>query len=105
MEINGPMRREMRVALLEAFPSIDALRMLADDTLSVDLRETTAGKSLESNAFDLIQWATSRGRLTELVFGAAAANPSNARLHAIAQRLRLPADVPGEIERIVLKDV
>jgi hypothetical protein len=106
VEIDGKKRREIREALTEAFPMPAQLRLLTDEVLDEPLQNIT---SLENNmptmVFEVITWAQARGRLTELVLGAAAGNPGAARLKVLAEQFRFPADVPGEIERMVLKDV
>jgi V8-like Glu-specific endopeptidase len=79
---------------------------VTDEVLNVPLQNITGiNNSMETMAFDLIRWALAHGRLTELVIGAAAVNPGAARLKTVADRFRFVATAPGEVERIVLKDV
>jgi V8-like Glu-specific endopeptidase len=106
MEIDGKKRREIREALMEAFPLPNNLRLVTDDVLDVPLQNVTSlNNDMATMVFDLITWVRARGRLTELVIGAAAANPGAPKLKAVADQFRFAAAAPGEVERIVLADV
>lgn len=106
MEIDGKKRREIREALIEAFPMPAQLRLVTDDVLGEPLQNITSLNSdMPTMVFDLIVWAKSRGRLTELIIGSAAVNTGAARLKSLADQFRFPADAAGEVERIVLRDV
>jgi V8-like Glu-specific endopeptidase len=106
MNIDGRKRREIREALLEAFPMPRDLRMVTDEVLNVPLQNVTGiGGDMETMAFDLIGWAQARGRLTELVIGAATVNPTAPRLKVLADQFQFASSAPGEVERINLKDV
>jgi V8-like Glu-specific endopeptidase len=106
MKIDGKKRREIREALVAAFPMPKDLRMLTDDVLNVPLQNVTGiNNDMETMVFDLIGWAQARGRLTELVIGAAAVNSGAAPLQTLASQFQFVAAVPGEVERIVLADV
>jgi V8-like Glu-specific endopeptidase len=106
MNIDGRKRREIREALLEAFPMPKDLRMVTDEVLNVPLQNVTGiGGDMETMAFDLISWTQARGHLTELVIGAATVNPTAPRLKALADQFQFASSAPGEVERINLKDV
>jgi V8-like Glu-specific endopeptidase len=106
MNIDGRKRREIREALIEAFPMPKDLRMVTDEVLNVPLQNVTGiGGDMETMAFDLIGWAQARGRLTELVIGAATVNPTVPGLKALADQFQFASSAPGEIERINLQDV
>jgi hypothetical protein len=51
--------------------------------------------------FVLIGWAKARGRLAELILGAADENPGSAELREVAERFRFAEEEAGEEERIV----
>lgn len=105
MVINGKKRREIREALVAAFPMPKDLRMVTDEVLNVPLQNITGiGGDMETMAFELIAWAQARGRLTELVIGAATVNPTSPRLKSIADQFQLASSAEGEIERINLHD-
>jgi hypothetical protein len=106
MDLKGEKRAELRKALISAFPSWGALQIVVDDRLSEQLTHISSPqKTLPEVAHDLIVWAISRGRLTELVIGAAAENPTNPELRAFAEQFEFVAATGGELERIVLPSV
>ena len=106
MKIDGAKRRQIREALVEAFPLPKDLRMVTDEVLNVPLQNITGiNNDMVTMTFELLEWAQARGRLTELVIGAAAANPGAGPLKALADQFAFVAAAPGEVERIVLKDV
>jgi S1-C subfamily serine protease len=105
MILTGPFRKEIRLALLEAYPNLNDLRMLVEDVLSEPLQNITMANDMPAVAFDLINWARSRGRLTELVAGAAGERPRSARLKAISGQFQFADAASGEEERIVRADV
>jgi hypothetical protein len=106
MKIDNVKRREIREALLDAFPTPGELAIITSDVLGEPLQNITAVPGPMPNmAFDLIVWSNARGRLTELVMGAAAANPTNPKLRALADRFKFAEHVPGENERVIMKDV
>src|SRR5262249_46178793 len=61
-----------------------------------------AVKTMPEVAHDLIGWAISRGRLTELVIGASAENPKNPELRAFADQFKFVASGGDELERMVM---
>jgi hypothetical protein len=106
MNIDGKKRRAIREALVAAFPMPDDMRMLTDELLDVPLQNITGiNKDMNVIAFDLIGWAQARGRLTEVVIGAAALNPGSASLKALSDEFQFVASGPDELERIVLENV
>ena len=106
MKLDGRKKREIRLALMEAFPRRAMLDRLVSDVLSVPLQNITAeSNDLETTAFDLVVWVEARGRVTELIIGAAAASPDSQPLKALASEFQFVGDLPGEVERIIQKDV
>ncbi len=105
MEVDGRFRKEIRVALLDAFPQLSSLRILVDEVLDSPLQNITLADNLQTIVFDLIAWAVAQGRLAELVLGAASENPGNNRLKDIANRFRFAEANLGENERIVLQGI
>jgi V8-like Glu-specific endopeptidase len=102
-------RREFREALIDAYPTLDELRRLVEDTTGERLQNVTMANDMPAVAFDLIGWCRARGRLPELVAGAAAERPGKPRLKALAERYTFPSAVEvrseGKEERIVREDV
>jgi hypothetical protein len=105
MELDGPFKKEIRLALLDAFPRLDQMRIVVEETLNEPLQNVTMAGDMPTVAFELIGWARSRGRLAELILGAAAENPGSGRLRTVADRFRFASSEPGEVERIVLQSV
>jgi hypothetical protein len=56
--LNGPMRARLRAVLLDQFPTRNALAMLVDDSLSVNLKTVSDASNLTEVVFELIQWAS-----------------------------------------------
>jgi len=105
MQIDGPFRRDIRLALLDAYPTPGELKILVDDSLREPLQNMSLANDLPSVVFDVIGWAQARGRLTELVQAAAAERPKNPTIQAIAARFQFATSAGGEIERVVLENV
>ena len=58
MEIDGKQRRQIREALLDAFPMPNDLRLVTDEVLDVPLQNVTSlNNDMPTMAFDLINWA------------------------------------------------
>ena len=57
LTLNGAQKRDLRLALVSAFPSWNELRRLTNDQLDLNLAEIAAqGTGIVDNAFDLIEW-------------------------------------------------
>jgi hypothetical protein len=102
--IHGPLRREIREALTEAFGTVDQFRIFASEDLNVDLGKVTRATSLPFAAFEAILWFLAEGRLPELVNGAAKAKPKGARWPALLARFAAE-EGDGVPEQVILKSV
>ncbi len=92
-DIDGPARKELRHALLEAFPQPSDLAMLVEDILNERFVNISLANDMPTRTFDLIGWAKARGRLGELVLGASSERPTGpqgARLRTFVERLSFP---------------
>jgi hypothetical protein len=106
MQIDHGKRREIREALIDGFPTAGELALVAYDILGEPLQNITPVPGpMPTMAFDLIVWANSRGRLTELVMGAAAGNRTNPKLRVLANQFKFAELVAGENERVLMDDV
>ncbi len=96
LELGGSDRKRLRLALMAAFPGWDRLRIMASDYLDVNLAViTSSNDNLETQAFELIEWAKADGALGDLVMAARYANPGNPELLAFAQRIGISStDTP-----------
>jgi len=88
---------ELQSALLSAFHSEDELRAFLQFRLDRSLDAIAApDASLPSAAFELIRVAQAEAWLDKLVVKAREADPANADLARVAERLGLPTLVPGD---------
>lgn len=94
MNLTGPQMKELLEALLEAFPSYKELARLVSFQFDENLGAIAGGGSLTDTAFELIQWARSRGYIEQLIRGALEENPTNPTLREVAERL-LPSQGPS----------
>jgi V8-like Glu-specific endopeptidase len=92
LELTGPQKKKLREALIAAFPSWSALSKLTSDELDLNLAEITGdSQGIDTNAFDLVTWAASRGTLATLIVAARNVRPANAKIQAIAAAVELTA--------------
>src|SRR5262249_17308290 len=103
MQVDGAKHRQIRLALQDADPTLNRLSVLVQEVLGEPLQNIAMADDMPTVVSSLIVWAKSRGRLTELIIGAASENPGNASLRAVADQFKFVEDVAGEVERIVLK--
>jgi hypothetical protein len=88
-KLDGPRRARLRAALLDQFPSRAALKILVDDSLSVNLDSVSTASSLTEVVFDLIQWAAidPQGQLRPLLTEAVKQRPNSTELQALKAEL------------------
>ena len=99
---NGRKLEEIHAALLDAFTHA-SLRQMVRFQLDQQLERIAVGDSYDEIVFELVEWAERNDRLTDLLHGACAANPSNQRLQRLAQRRRAaeaPPDTPPASDRV-----
>src|SRR4051794_37448964 len=68
-ELTGSRSKELRDALVSAFPDFPKLTMLVSDELAKSLPEITAPGPMPEVVFTLITWAEAEGRIDDLVAG------------------------------------
>lgn len=91
-EIDGTQLRQVREALLSAFPTRQLLEMMVLDQLNENLLALVGESSFEHMVFELIRWSISRGRLEKLVNAALKQNDQNPQLMSVAKQLQLSND-------------
>jgi hypothetical protein len=75
--------KQLREALISAFPKLPQLEMMVEDKLSEKLNCITHSEpNYEFTVKALITWAVAQGKVQELIFGASQANPNNPKLKA-----------------------
>jgi tetratricopeptide (TPR) repeat protein len=82
MKLTGSQIEELQKALLDAYPTPNALAQMVRVRLDENLNAIASGDDLSQMVFKLITWAETNGRLVDLVNGAHAANPGNPELGA-----------------------
>ncbi|MBW4599846.1 MAG: toll/interleukin-1 receptor domain-containing protein [Calothrix sp. FI2-JRJ7] len=88
MGLSGQQRKELQLALIDAFPDIASLeRMLAYELEGKNLRAIAGEGSLQNIVFELIKKANAQGWVKELIDAACRENPGNQLLKATAQEL------------------
>lgn len=102
--IDGPLRREIREALVGACHSKYELRALVCESLRAPLAEITSAGSLPEAAFDAIQYAAKHGKLADLVSHSAADKPTSEQLTDLAARFQA-ASASGIPEVVIRKNI
>ena len=95
MQLTGPEHRQLRDALISAYPSRSTLAQMVSFELNENLNTIVGDGGLSDVVFNLINWAESRGRLEELVTKARKANPGNPQLRAFAERMPPSGPTPS----------
>ncbi|KYC35890.1 hypothetical protein WA1_48630 [Scytonema hofmannii PCC 7110] len=87
-------RKQLRDALISAFPERSLLEQLLDFDLDKKLNQITLDSNLQSVVYQLIKTAQAQGWLVDLVRAAYEENPGNSQLATIAQELLTP-EIPS----------
>lgn len=85
MQLSGRQIERIHEALLDAFASRDALRMLVRIELEQNLDAIAGGENLRVVVFNLVNWAEQTGRVLDLIQGAFKQNQGNAKLQALVR--------------------
>lgn len=85
--LSGEDRRQIRVALLAAFPTIGELAQLCLYEYGQPLSSITATGPMGQVIFELIEYGVAQGKLHNLVHGARRMNPGNPLLRDVQERL------------------
>jgi len=92
LQLSGQQKKQLREALVAAFPRWSELSRFTSDELDLNLAEITGdSQGLETNAFDLVQWASARGVVATLITAARNVRPDHAMVQAIATAASLTA--------------
>ena len=99
MTLSGQERKELQLALIDAFPNTASLEQMLSFELDKSLRAIAGEGSLQDIVFKLIQTANAQGWVEDLVRAAYNSNPGNSRLRAIAEGLpnrarEIPLNIP-----------
>jgi hypothetical protein len=101
--LSGSELREMRRALMSAFPSPEDLKQLL---LDIDKRWAVivpANANLGTAVFEILEDSEAEGWTDELIIAACAARPGNPYLAAVAEPIGLAPKLPGGLEQLITK--
>ncbi|HEV2800401.1 MAG TPA: effector-associated domain EAD1-containing protein [Pyrinomonadaceae bacterium] len=88
LKLEGPLLRNLRDSLLNAFPDYQAMSQMVSFQLEVRLASIVAPGDMNAVAFGLIEWAKTQGRGEELIVKAHRESPTNPMLRAfVAEHL------------------
>lgn len=87
MKLSQPEINDLFEALLDGYRNYDSLKIMVRFKLGINLAEIVQETNLETVIFELIEWAESRNRLLDLVWGAYDKNPGNSLIKDITYRL------------------
>ncbi|MDQ2808469.1 MAG: effector-associated domain EAD1-containing protein, partial [Chloroflexota bacterium] len=85
--LNPAQVRALDTALRSAFPERGSLARMVRLWLGESLDEIVPPGSMKETIYNLMSWAESRDRMTELIQGALAENPTNGRLRILVAEL------------------
>jgi formylglycine-generating enzyme required for sulfatase activity len=80
MPLSGKQLKQTQDALLDAYATVDDLRMLVRFELNENLNAVAGGDNLRVVVFNLLAWAEQHGRVADLITAACAQRPGNAAL-------------------------
>jgi Effector-associated domain 1 len=86
-ELSGEDYKELKEALVAAFPTASKLRQMLRFRRELNLDAITEEGALDDRVFEVIRQAEAEGWTLALVRDATAENPGNPRLAAITERL------------------
>lgn len=87
MNLSGQQRKQLQLALIDAFPNTASLEQMLSFELDKNLRAIADGGSLQEIVFRLIRTAEAEGWFEQLIIAARNFNPGNRLLKAIAEEL------------------
>ncbi|MGK7875597.1 MAG: effector-associated domain EAD1-containing protein [Xenococcaceae cyanobacterium] len=76
----GKQRKQLREALISAFPGKGELEIMLSEELDIDLDEIAKGDNYQQVVFNLIKYIEAQGEIQELLRAAKAANSNNPKL-------------------------
>jgi endonuclease G, mitochondrial len=86
LQLNNEDRKQLREAILSAYPSPSSLEIFVSEELDHNLAAIASSNNLAQTAFDLIKWAIARGYLDNLVL-ALSKDGHNPRIQRFCSRV------------------
>lgn len=62
MKLSGEQKEQIQLAILDGYPSKDALQMMVGIKMNESLDVIVSGDNLASAVFNLVEWSISTGR-------------------------------------------
>ncbi len=87
MNLSGQNRKQLRNALVDAFPTKSSLEQMLSYELNKSLDEVAGGNNVREIAFNLIRTAEAEEWIEDLMSSARKSNPGNLKLQAIVREL------------------
>ncbi|HEY9625093.1 MAG TPA: effector-associated domain EAD1-containing protein [Crinalium sp.] len=85
LELTTEWRKDLRSALISAFPRQADLELMIEDELGESFNLVTQGQpNYELAVRDLVKWAETKGKVRSLLEGALQSNPGNPKLQELA---------------------
>ena len=94
--LNGQQQKQLREALLSAFPSHGDLEQIVAYGMNERLSSIAGGRNLGQTVYELVRWAMARGRLSDLISAATRANSGNAQLTSFVRQFTAPPVMVAE---------
>ena len=88
--LDGSSRKQLYQAILDAFPTYEDLKQLLSFQLNVSLEAITRSKKISEAILEVIEWAESKGKLSEFIHGAREENATNPALYSFEKQVWLP---------------
>ncbi|MFB2837793.1 effector-associated domain EAD1-containing protein [Floridanema evergladense] len=77
MGLNGEKRKNLREALIKAYPKEADIQLMLEDQLDWSLSNIKEAETYGLKVQNIIRWAEAQGKLRELIIGASQSNPGN----------------------------
>jgi V8-like Glu-specific endopeptidase len=85
MRLTGPERKQLRQAIISAYPNLSDLEMMVSEELEWNLSTITLGRNYNKIVFDLIEWTQAKNKLEDIICAAYRVTPDNEDLKQFCQ--------------------
>jgi len=89
MQLTGPQLKQINRILAHAFPSYAELQRMVRFSLGVQLNTIVQSSNVTQAVFELVDWADTHGKMTELIQGAQEENADHVDLRTFAVAVRV----------------
>ncbi len=104
MGLSGRQRKQLKDALVDAFPTKSSLEQMLSFELDKNLEAIAGEGSLEKIVFNLIKRAEAEAWVERLILAACQSNPGNPKLQAISKS-KNEFSSRNHVQQILLKQV